>query len=352
MDITELAPSASVVTELADINHYYCQMCNLWGLEARKPMRNPCALAVSLESHHMNKHSPDEYLVTPKVDGQRFLLLLTRSRAAEFVAIMIARDMKMFEVEVWGPERYFINGTLVDGELAWQGGQPLMTYHVFDAMVIDGTSHVEHALPRRLESINATFMLSEMHSKALERYAASGEDVHLDFVAEEGKIVATCCNPYGLRFVPKSMLPYDEWRRRVTAGHAPFTVDGPTDGLVLTPERLGVYINTHHSMFKWKPREQLTVDIRINNQNIYVRNQGNLLQITEHQSRVVELRTNEELPDGIYECSIELTKETVRVIPCRSRPDKPTPNELKTFDGVVQAFIDNISISTLLAWAQ
>ena len=82
----------------------------------------------------------NEYLLTPKVDGWQLLLLTTREDGRP-VAVMISREMEMYEIEV-GFEAHFEGGTLMDGELAWSykddQSAPAMEYFVFDCMRMAG----------------------------------------------------------------------------------------------------------------------------------------------------------------------------------------------------------------------
>ena len=352
MDVCELQPSDSPVRD-DHVEFYYRKMCQLWGLEPRPTMFNPCALAVSLEKKHLSSACANEYLVTPKIDGLRYLLMLTMSPSEECMAIMIGRDMAMYEVQAWAPHSFFVQGVLVDGELAWARGETRMTYHVFDAMCVEGTNVCRKNLLDRLQVIHTTFSMCDNHINSIERYICTRDDTHLAFVSEECKVVATENNNWGLTFYPKQMSSVSEWSRKVHGRGQPWSIDSECDGIVLTPLKTPVYVGTHRSMFKWKPIECQTVDILFRSNTLYLTDsQGDVQPATEIDGYALVCRHNA-LDDAVYECQVTVQEvdHTLSVEPKRRRRDKQVPNNIATACGVVNSIIDNITEANLLEWA-
>lgn len=65
-------------------------------------------------------------------------------------------------------------------------------------------------------------------------------------------IVRTAKSPFGL--VVKTMTPLEEFEK------VPTEYPYETDGLVFTPVNEPIRTGTHETMFKWKPRDRITID--------------------------------------------------------------------------------------------
>ena len=350
MDVSELVPSDSPVR--ADhVQHYYERLCALWGLQPRDPPYNPCALAVSLERDHLREQRASDYLVTPKIDGVRFLLMLTLSPTDECMAVMVGRDLSMYEVHVWAPHSFFERGTLVDGELAWARGEARMAYHVFDAMCIEGHAQYRKMLVERLQIISLTFTMFTNHIDAVERYLATGDEHHIAFVSEECKVVATHSNNWGLSFHPKQMADMSLWARKVRQGAPAWNNDFPTDGVVLTPRNTPVYVGTHRTMFKWKPAECQTVDFLFRDGALWLGTRDGGLEAAKSLRGHALTCGTVQIDAGVYECRVSRGRcRGIAVEPVRRRRDKRHPNTVATAAGVVASLIDDITERDLLDW--
>jgi hypothetical protein len=357
MDISLILPSASELTG-DERAHVYRSMCSMWGLEPRMPMRNPCALAVPLTHEVIASTDPSEYLVTPKTDGVRYLLVLTTNSDGLPIAVMIGRDMRMFEVELWAPDTFFQQGCLIDGELAWDSGSRgvgVLVYCAFDCMMMGGTRYRDKPLVDRMVALNGALLLSDTQREWVEVFKMTDDADKLQFIPEEGKIVATPNNSHMLRLRPKAMERLGTWASSITGTDRGAWVSDErieTDGLVFTPMALPVYVNTHRRLFKWKPVDLMTVDIEVESgRTMGVDDSGSVCQIDTLCGRNVSL-ASDEIDNGIFECSIALTPVSITLTPVRRRKDKHAPNSIKTIEATVEGKAHAVTIAEVAAWAR
>ena len=261
---------------------------------------------------------------------------------------MIGRDMRMYEVEVWAPLSFFERKTLLDGELAWTR-EGTMSYFAFDAMSINGSRLVHRSLVERLHAVRQALELTESHQEALTSYSLTMEDMCVDFVIEEKKIVATPNNNFGLCLVPKAMLSVEDW----ASGEQWSTRGEPTtasDGLVFTPMRSPVYVNTHRGMFKWKPLEQLTVDFLCQSNVPHLVVQGEIVHV-DAILNIPLVMGESDIDDGVFECTLTLTGSVIRATPDRRRTNKRRPNTIATAEATVRSIQNFVDEDTLRRWA-
>ena len=351
----EPVPSDSPVDE-SDVAYYYQRMCSVWGIEARDATRNPCPLAVPLRESDLAERDSSGYMVTLKTDGVRYLLLLTTNKDDKPVAIMIGRDMAMYEVQVWGMYDMFSRGTLIDGELAWCAGEPpVMKFFAFDVMAVAGQSTVSLRLEERLTVLRDCLELSPTHEDWIRRYASNGDDDLLQFIVEESKVVCTPNNMYHLKLVPKHMIAACEWgsaRGKCSWGE---TADATTsDGLMFTPTRLPVYIGTHRTLLKWKPRSECTVDIEVREGQPYGRDDtsGASCILREIGGEAVRMAApaGTAVDNGVYECSIKHEGDAIVLVPRKLRQDKTRGNSTETIRSVHACVVENVEEHQLHAW--
>lgn len=350
-----IAPSASVIPE-AERGHIYHQLCRVWGIDIKPTPHNPCALAVALERSHLAECAPSDYLITPKTDGTRFLLLMTLRGNGRPVAVMISRTMEMYEIEMYASMDVFRKGTLLDGELVAvdDGGDTKLVYLSFDAMCIRGEKVVARELVQRLEAVRNTVGLTSSHRYMLDQYEATLNDEYLRFIVEERKIACTPNNNAGLEIRPKQMHLATNWI------HGDAKDDTyRSDGFVLTPRRLPVYLNTHRRMFKWKPSHCTTIDVEFIGNVPHLHDGGARSELVALEGcPIVANVTN--IDDGVYECRItvgsgpsdEGSDEHLLVTPVKTRHDKVSPNSFNTGNGTVRALMQGITLEELHQWCR
>jgi len=346
----ETVPSHSPVTEDAHCEYYYNTLCRLWGLTPRSTRHNPCPLPVPLTAAHLAASSPDDYYVTPKVDGVRHLLMLCMDPTGRHhTAVMIDRAMGISEVEVWAGHTFFEQGTLIDGELTWVGEQ--LQYFAFDIMCVEGRPVHRQPLPSRLGHLRQVLELSESHVRWIDRYHVEASSELLSFVPEEGKIVATRNNLGDLALHAKHMLPASAWAADPERCWELPTSRAETDGLVLTPVALPVYVNAHRRMFKWKPRSHQTVDVLVEGGTAYAQGEGG--EMVDAATLGLRLSAEaEEVDRGVYECGVVIDDTGVRLAPRVRRTDKTRPNSTETVVATIECARSALSIEHVVGWAK
>jgi hypothetical protein len=199
-----------------------------------------------------------------EIDGVKRAALVDRSFQVDFYTYTLPRD------------------TLLDGELVTRKDGKLV-YLVHDAMMIRGESLMHKTLAERL-------------------YAARA-------------LVKTILTKSPFVTVVKEMRPLAEIAK---LEEPPFE----TDGLIFTPVREPVRTGTHETMFKWKPREKITVDFLLrNHRELWIQERGRLFM-------AAELYERQDYPDGsILEC--DYGPGGWRVV--KVRTDKTYPNNNRTY---------------------
>jgi hypothetical protein len=257
--------------------------------EARSRRRNPGPNPVSVSLAALRDLNPDEYVVAEKTDGVRYALLLCRDDAGAPVAVMIDRACRKFEVSVRAAARFF-DGTLLDGELAWErridvvpsasacardaaplalsdlvvdagaappppppvapcadaagaGATPTETlvYWAFDAVCVAGVPYRDADYITRMEVVQRLLMPDATCLDDLVEASPEG-------------------NAHGLAFRPKPYVPA-RCVDAVWADDAP-RLRHRTDGLVLTPLRDPICTGTHWRQFKWKHHHTFDLELR------------------------------------------------------------------------------------------
>lgn len=232
---------------------------------------------ISIERQHFSLLKQSEYLVTEKTDGVRHLLVSFETEDHEKCVALVNRA---FDVT---PVKYTLaKDTVLDGELVTRNdGKHVFLVH--DAVMIRGESLLDAPLTERLDK--AQTLTRSILSKT-------------PFIT-----------------LVKPMVPLS---RLSTLVPGPYT----TDGLVFTPVHEPIRTGTHETMFKWKPREHITIDFQIEHgTDLCIQERGRLI-------KEATLHTTCPYPDGtIVECSYgDVGWAIVKV-----RTDKTYPNNRRTF---------------------
>ena len=245
---------------------------NSWGGNCQ---RFPGPQPISIERRHFAMLERQPYFVCEKTDGTRHLLasfadgvfIVNRAFVAQQVKIRVPKD------------------TLLDGELVStkEGTQLFMVY---DAIRVKGEDLMNKTLDARLDAIRKV------------------------------KIIKTAGAEFEIRV--KTM-----WPLSAIATMTPLDkFEYETDGLVFTPVNEPVRTGTHETMFKWKPRDRITIDFAImGGRNLYIQDKG--IPYLE-----AELHKKVDVPDGtIVECGYGPTGWFIEKI----RSDKTYANNRRTY---------------------
>ena len=255
--------------------------------------RFPGPQPVSIERRHFCLLRRQPYLVSEKTDGVRHLLVST----TEGLVALVNRAFLVEPVKIRVPK-----DTLLDGELVkTRAGK--MLFVVYDAVRVKGENLMHAPLTERLEKARGVLK----------------------------GIIKTAGAPFEIRV--KSM-----W----TLG-TPFpdlnSFEYETDGLVFTPVNEPIRMGTHETMFKWKPRERITIDFCLQNgHELFVQDRGEPYKEAELHTR----NQRPDLPDGtIVECGYGDLGWFVEKI----RTDKTHANNRRTYFRTLVNIRENIQLS-------
>ena len=232
---------------------------------------------VSIERRHFPLLKKSEYLVCEKTDGVRHLLVAFEADGEKKVALVNRSFAATYH-------KYTLpKDTLLDGELVTRQSDNKTVFLVHDAVMIRGESLIDQPLTERLDKARA--LCRTILSKS-------------PFVT----IVKTMVSLADIGKIEKSHYV--------------------TDGLIFTPVNEPIRTGTHETLFKWKPREHITIDFSIHNgKELYIQERGRLIY-------EASLQHEQTLPDGtIVEC--DYGPVGWRVV--KVRTDKTYPNNRRTF---------------------
>ena len=240
--------------------------------------RFPGPQPVSIERRHfpLLKHQP--YLVCEKTDGVRHLLASTDEGV-----FLINRALVIDKVNVRLPKNTLLDGELVETK---KGGR---LFIVYDAVRVKGQSLMNVPLDARLEAARKVVKT----------------------------IIKTSNAPFEIR--TKTMWHLGDPIPDLNS------FEYETDGLVFTPIHEPIRTGTHETMFKWKPRDRITVDFQLKNgDELFVQEKG----ILHKESLLHRPNVRKDIPDGaIVECGYGDLGWFVEKI----RTDKTYPNNRRTF---------------------
>ena len=259
------------------------------------PDRFPGPQPVSIERRHFPLLKRQPYLVCEKTDGVRHLLvsfetgvfLVNRAFACESVKIRIPKD------------------TVLDGELVkCKNGK--MAFMVYDAVTVKGEDLTYFDLKLRLEKA---------------RGVTKG-------------IIKTTQAPFEIKV--KTMWDLGSPIPDLNS------FDYETDGIVFTPINEPIRMGTHETMFKWKPRERITIDFMIKNGfELFVQDRG----VPYKESELNLRNQRKDLPDGtIVECGYGEIGFFVEKI----RTDKTHPNNRRTYFRTLVNLRENIQLNEFM----
>lgn len=245
--------------------------------ESKDPSRFPGPQPVSIERRHFPLLKKQPYVVCEKTDGVRHFLVSIDSGV-----YLVNRAFKTEQVKIRIPK-----DTLLDGELVkTKTGKMLFVVH--DAVRAKGESLLMLTLTQRLEKARGVIK----------------------------GIIKTVNAPFEVRV--KTM--YD-------LGPLPDlgSFEYETDGIVLTPVNEPIRMGTHETMFKWKPKDRITIDFEIKNGcELWVQERGEPYKEAELHLR----NRRPDLPDGtIVECGYGNLGWFVEKI----RTDKTHANNRRTY---------------------
>lgn len=265
-----------------------------WGYEPSD--RFPGPQPVSIERRHFRALKDQPYVVCEKTDGVRHLLVCDPDKKCA----LVNRAFHVTPVSL-----NLARGTILDGELVeCRDGRKLFVVH--DAVLVRDENLCRMTLTERLEKARGVIRSLMYTPKSQFRV-----------------VVKTMTRLEDIDTLPTE-YPYE------------------TDGLVFTPIEEPIRSGTHETMFKWKPRDRITIDFLVRGRSLYVQERGNLLE-------EAMLHGEHQFADGtIIECAYgDLGWKPVLV-----RTDKTYPNNRRTFFRTLVNLRENITFDEFKVFAE
>jgi len=267
-----------------------------------KPHMFPAPQPISVERRHFGQLNSHPYVVSPKADGERFLLVTLGDRS-----VLINRAFEETDIKFRFKKNAF-EGTILDVEKI---GNRIL---VFDAYQVNGEIIKDKGLDERLE--RATSLVKS--------------------------VLKTSKDP--LKIEMKPVFERDELEKAMKTDFG-----YETDGLIFTPKDEPARVGTHETMFKWKPLEKNTVDFQVvpstrmhdcRQEMIY----GYDLYVQEHGKKICEGRLPQDLVEPHWRPIMDAGKDHCLILECEYiqgevnfwrpigiRRDKTMPNARRTF---------------------
>jgi len=267
-----------------------------------KPHMFPAPQPISVERKHFGQLNSHPYVVSPKADGERFLLVALGDRS-----VLINRAFEETDIKFRFKKNAF-EGTILDVEKI---GNRIL---VFDAYQVNGEIIKDKDLDERLGLANALVK----------------------------SVLKTSKDPLKLEMKP--VFERDELEKAMNTNFG-----YETDGLIFTPKDEPARVGTHETMFKWKPLEKNTVDFQVvpstrmhdcRQEMIY----GYDLYVQEHGKKICEARVPQDLVEPHWRPIMDAGKEHCLILECEYiqgevnfwrpigiRRDKTMPNARRTF---------------------
>lgn len=251
---------------------------------------------VSLDTSHFPTLAAEPYYACEKTDGVRMLLVCCRHAGVNLVAL-VDRAMTWYLFPLQLVPKAMYQGTLLDGELAWNKATKAWEYLVFDAVTVSAIPVTSCTLPQRLAAV---------HRALQGKYKPVAQDPALLRI----KTFVPCSKPDDVSsHLCRAKLTYD------------------VDGLILTPARAPVVYGRHNGMFKLKFGSRHTVDFLVapNGKDLLVFDAGQHTAVGR-LSGCAYLK-----PGCIAECVPHSTADFAEWDVVTVRTDKTTANDMFTY---------------------
>lgn len=273
---------------------------------ARFPGPNP----VSLDTGHFAALRAQPYYVCEKTDGVRFLLVccLVRGPGGETykTCALVDRALCAYLLPLRHVPKAMFQGSLLDGELAWNAEEGAWDYLVFDAVCISGVPVLNDDLRARLGSVH----------RVLGVYARDPRDP----VVLRAKSFVSCSK-------------IGELDAHLAGARRKYAIDG----IVLTPAQTPVVYGRHNGMFKLKFDARHTVDFMVGRDGMQ------LLVFDAGRHVPVGVLSITAAPGCIAECAANPATEGLWDL-VTVRTDKTTANDMVTFKKTLLNMRENLSL--------
>lgn len=249
---------------------------------------------------------------------------------------MVDRNANMYEVEVVAPAPFFVEKTILEGELVWkQPQQDAMMYLVFDAVRIKGQVLLDQPFTERIKQVtNVTRWAEEMEGFLSPELESR--------VEETSSIVIVQRDP-PIVMKPKRFIESKHvsklWNMRSDAEHR-------VDGIILMCDKAKYSIGMAKrlSAIKWK--DHSTIDLRGTPDALHCSDVK--LPTTLHGKSVCVTPCKiVGMADDIVEYCVSIAEDTIALHALRMRTDKQFANSLLVVQRTIGNIIESIAVSEL-----
>lgn len=198
----------------------------------------PGGLPISIDKSHLPDLAGKSYWLAEKTDGMRFIFLAATYKNV-FVNAIFDRSLVPYLVWMKKMPTQLAQGTVFDGELAYDAKDKRWVYLIFDAVVVAGVDVRCLPFSERLHALKQSFWCYELTPEDPVEFRIK------DFLR-----------------VTKDVIP--AFNAHAESQAERFCIDG----IVFVPEHEGVVYGRHNTMFKLKQRH--TVDFLVKNGKLVV----------------------------------------------------------------------------------
>jgi hypothetical protein len=287
-----------------------------------KSTRFPGPNPVSLDTSHFSKLGSEPYYVCEKTDGVRYLMVcctmdapagLRERRATINVCALVDRALSAYLFPVEHLPGAMYQGSLLDGELAFNKKSGRWEYLVFDAMCVSGVPVLDCHLRDRLEAVHRVLR------------------VYAEFPCDR--------DPAALRvknfFACSRMADFESALPGLREAY-------DIDGVILTPAARPVAYGRHYGMFKLKFDARHTVDFLVgpDGRGLSVFDAGSHVQVGT-------LSPGQAAPPGsIAECQLHAPHTSLWTV-VTLRTDKTTANDMYTYQKTMLNMRENLTLARI-----
>jgi hypothetical protein len=302
--------------------------------------RNPVSLPKSLQRKDFDELLQNDYMVSEKPDGTRFILFLLEALGGHY-SVMIDRKLDVYQLPVAASRGYF-RGSVFDGELV--NTPTADVFLIFDCLCLKG-SLLEENYCSRLTKIRECFDLGGLQVSNPEEAAAQ---------AKLGKVICGGSRR-GLQFRAKQcfqLRQLDTLLRRLSG------LSYRCDGLVFTPVHKKLSFGRSDCLYKYKTTHTIDVEVSPDGESIWVGCEGGPAQaglrmdvLTLDQPLQVDASVTskaKECAGKIVELTVALSEAGFRLSFKGVRVDKTHPNVRTTVLSTLESVKEEITTTDLL----
>ncbi len=265
-------------TDLAEYIREYIH--SVW--KSRDKSLFPGPHPVSIERKHFPLLTQNRYVVCEKTDGTRFFLVCVKFKESKY-AVFVNRAMDMYTIRVSMPANTIIDGELIEDR-----------FIIYDGIIINGEYIGDLNFIERLK--------------------------HTECVTKAPPIP-------GIKLKMKTMWNLSQFKELYNK-----KFDYEIDGYIFTPVDEPIRMETHETMFKWKPLDRITMDFIVTNSKLYVWDR-------KHGYIYIQDCDYSQYEGKIIECKLNESKQWSLV---KVRNDKTFPNNRRTYLRTLANISENI----------